>query len=209
MKYKYDLILFDLDGTLLDTSPGIFNSVRYAEAKMGFPRIAEHMLAAFVGPPPKTMYRKIYTVDEETALMAVQYHREYGREYAIYEAEKYPEIIDLLKLLKKARLKLGVATLKSQPIAEKILKVHKLYKYFDCIVGMDANETFSKKDTIHIAIERTNSNNAVLIGDSQYDYDGAREAGIDFIGVLYGFGLQNSTDMFPTVSTPLEILNLI
>ena len=119
---KYELIIFDLDGTMLDTSPGIFNSVRYAEKKMGFKPIDENQLASFVGPPPKEMYMKTYNVDEETAMQAAKYHREYGREKAVFEASVYNGIPELLNSLKKSGVKLAVATLKSQTIAEKILK---------------------------------------------------------------------------------------
>lgn len=58
MKNKYELVIFDLDGTLLDTSPGIFNSVRFAEQQMGFTPILDARLKEFVGPPPKSMYMK-------------------------------------------------------------------------------------------------------------------------------------------------------
>ena len=85
MSEKYQLIIFDLDGTLLDTSPGIYNSVRYAEKQMGFAPIPDEQLREFVGPPPKQMYMRKYGVDEETALAAVRWHREYGREKAVYE----------------------------------------------------------------------------------------------------------------------------
>ena len=210
MKNTYDLILFDLDGTLLDTSPGIFNSVRYAEEMMGFSRVSDVMLPGFVGPPPKVMYQKVYSVDEDTALQAARFHREYSRERAIYEAEVYSGIVGLLSTLKSSGYKLGVATLKSQLIAEKMLCIHSLYSYFDCIVGMDAAESLTKEDTIRIAMKSTNVINAVLIGDSLYDYEGAMATGIDFIGVLYGFGLSKKNNyLFPTANTPMEILELL
>lgn len=209
MKNKYDLILFDLDGTLLDTSPGIFNSVRYAEEKMGFDKIPDARLRDFVGPPPKQMYQSVYNVDEPTALQAAKYHREYGRKKAIYEAKVYPGIVELLKKLKEDGYKTGVATLKSQTIAEHVLQIHGLTEYFDCIVGMDENETLTKKDTVLISIEKTKSKKAVLIGDSIYDYDGAVKAEIDFIGVTYGFGIKKKNGLFPTASRPMELLKLL
>ena len=72
------MVVFDLDGTLLDTSPGIFNSVRYAEKELGLVPVREEELKKFLGPPPKEMYKKIHGLDEKTALMAVRKHREYG-----------------------------------------------------------------------------------------------------------------------------------
>lgn len=208
MKNKYELIIFDLDGTLLDTSPGIFNSVRYAEQQMGFSSIPDSRLKEFVGPPPKSMYMKVYGIDEDTALQAAKKHREYGRTKAIYEAKVYPEIIDLLENLKSNGYKLAVSTLKSQEIAESILANFKIDKYFDAIVGMDLEETFTKCKTIQMAMAQTGiSSHALMIGDSQYDYDGAVEAGVDFWGVTYGFGYSRDKDYpFTKIDTPNELV---
>lgn len=211
MDRKYELILFDLDGTLLDTSLGIFNSVRYAEKEMGFAPISSSRLAEFVGPPPKSMYMKMYGVEEEVALLAAQKHREYGRTKAVFEATVYPGIIDLLKCLKKQGYKLGVCTLKSQKIAETILQNFGLSQYFDTIVGMDEKESLTKSRTIQMAIKETNTTGrALMVGDSQYDYEGAIETRIDFIGVVYGFGLKKEEKyVFDVIEKPRDLLETI
>ena len=199
MKNKYDLIIFDLDGTILDTSLGIFNSVRYAEKMMNFEPVTDEVLKKFVGPPPKEMYKKIYNVSEDKALLAAKYHREYGRTHAIYEAKVYPKIIEVLDSLKKDKIKLAVATLKSQNIAEEILQYFDLDKFFDVIVGMDEKETLTKADTIRISMEKVGiKDNVLMIGDSKYDELGAKEINVDFISVLYGFGFNkdNKTEFF-------------
>ena len=193
MAKKYDLVIFDLDGTLLNTSAGIFNSVRYAEQNMGLNPIANERLKEFVGPPPKSMYMKVYGLDEEKAFEAAKFHREYGRTKAIYEAVLYDGVLELLKGLKNSGYKLAVSTLKGQKIAEAVLENFEIAKYFDVIVGMDEKESLTKCMTIKLAMDYVNvSQKAVMIGDSQYDYDGATEAGIDFIGVTYGFGFDTS-----------------
>ena len=203
----YELVLFDLDGTLLDTSPGIFNSVRYAESAMGLSPIPDSRLREFAGPPPKAMYRCIYGLSENQALLAAQKHREYGRTKAIYEAEIYPGIRELLADLKARGFKLAIATLKAETIARTILESHGIASFFDTIVGMDPNETLTKRMTIDLAKKRIGSTGpAILIGDSIYDHIGATEARIDFLGVLYGFGFapENSYP-FDTVMTVEEI----
>lgn len=188
---KYELVVFDLDGTLLDTSPGIFNSVRYAEKRMKLDGIPDEQLKRFVGPPPKDMYMEIYGLSVEDALSAARFHREYGREKAIYEAITYPNIKDTLIQLKKMGIKLAVATLKSQGIAERILDNFELKNLFDTIVGMDDKESLSKAQTIMKAVSDTGTKGkTVMVGDSRYDLEGAKEAGADFIGVLYGFGFS-------------------
>ena len=207
----YELIIFDLDGTLLDTSKGIFNSVRYAEKEMGFTPIPDEKLKEFVGPPPKAMYKQVYNVDEDIALKAAQMHREYGKTKAIYEAEVYPGIEELLCKVKEKEYKLAVATLKSQEIAEIVLEYYGLRKYFDAVIGMDVKETLTKSQTIHMAIKSTESSqNALMVGDSIYDYEGAMEAQVDFVGVLYGFGFyKEEAYTFPVVEDVEGLLNTI
>ena len=213
MNRKYNLVIFDLDGTLLDTSKGIFNSVRYAENQMGFTKINDELLKRFVGPPPKLMYMKQYGIDEETALKAAKKHREYGRTKAVFEAEVYEGMEDVLNKLKSNGYKLAVATLKSQAIAETVLENFGLEKYFDCIVGMDVNETLTKSMTIKLAMQNTEiCDKAVMIGDSPYDYEGALEANVDFIGVTYGFGFEDkeaSNYEFDVAKTSRDILDLV
>lgn len=192
---KYELIIFDLDGTLLDTSEGIFNSVRYAEKKMNLPPAADCNLNKFVGPPPAEMYKEIYGLDEEQALQATKFHREYGRKKAIYEAKLYPNVKNILKRLNEKGIKLAVATLKNQRIAEKILKEFGIAEYFSVIVGMDEKENLTKADTLRISLHETGSKTAVLIGDSKYDALGANDAGVDFWAAMYGFGFRKVEDL--------------
>ncbi len=187
---KYDLFIFDLDGTLMDTSPGIFGSVRYAESKMGFPPTAEENLRHFVGPPPKDIYMRTYGIDEATAMEAVKYHREYGRARAVFEATVYPGMEETLAALKKMGAKVSVATLKAQDMADSILHNFNLTPYFDHIVGMDKGESMTKCGAIQKTLRhaRVAAGKALMIGDSEYDWVGAKEAGVDFVGALYGFG---------------------
>lgn len=204
---RYSLVIFDLDGTLLDTSEGIYKSVRYAETKMGFLPIDEQKLNLFIGPPPVEMYKKVYGVDDVTAQKAASYHREYSRTKAIYEAIPYKNIRFLLAKLYEKNYKLAVATLKQQEIAEKILEMYGMKKYFSIIVGMNAQETYTKSFLIELAIKKAGMNKAtVMIGDTIYDEAGAREVGIDFISVSYGFGFSKAEAL---CSDPLDILNCL
>ncbi len=206
----WELIIFDLDGTLLDTSEGIFNSVRYAEKMLGLSPVSGTELREFVGPPPKEMYRKKYGLSEEAALSAVKRHREYGMSKALYESAIYEGVEDTLKYLKSRKKKLAVATLKGQAIAEKILEINGLKKYFDTIVGMNADETYTKCDTIRIAMENTGCKTALMVGDSEYDRIGSKEAGIDFVGALYGFGLNAELQYpFNTINRMIELISII
>lgn len=209
MKF-YDLIIFDLDGTLLDTSPAIFGSVRYAEKQLRLTPIDEDSLSLFVGPPPKTMYKKIYNLDDEQAMRAAQFHREYGRTEGIRKAQPYDGMASTLQELKNRGYLLAVGTLKAQDIAKTVLKENALYDYFDLVVGMDKDETLTKSKIILHIKNSLQSQHALMVGDSQYDYDGAQEAGISFCGVTYGFGFKSSEHFsFTVISTPSELLDLL
>ncbi len=207
MSKHYETIIFDLDGTLLDTSPGIFNSVRFAEQQMGFSSISEDQLRLFVGPPPKQMYQKIYGIDEKTAIKATEFHRQYSREKAIYEATIYPGIMETLNALTQYGYKLAVATLKGQKIAEEVLQIHQIDRFFASIVGMDNAESLTKCQTIQLAISETDtSGNVLMVGDSEFDFVGAQEAGVDFVGAAYGFGINPAETRFPLIENPLKLL---
>lgn len=202
---RYSTIIFDIDGTLLDTSQGIFSSVRYAEKMMGLQPTAETKLCSFVGPPPKEQYIKVYGISEETAIKATIYHRKYGIEKGIYESRPYDGIHQLIARLKEENRHVCAATLKRQDCAESVLKIHSLYDYFDCIIGTDDSESLTKADAVCMCLKSCRSKPAesVLIGDSKYDALGAADAKVDFIGVTYGFGFKNETDVhkFPNIAS--------
>ena len=209
-KKNYELIAFDLDGTLLDTSPGIYNSVRFAQQAMGFDPIDESRLREFVGPPPQKMYQQIFGASENDAIKATAYHRQYGQEKAIYEAVVYPGMEQTLSKLKVAGYKLAVATLKAQNTAETILRNYGLFDYFDVIVGMDVSESFTKCKTIQLAIALSGTTGPVLmVGDSEYDALGAAEARVDFIGAAYGFGISKDESRFSLIFTPSHLLDYV
>ena len=174
------MVIFDVDGTLLDTSPGILNSVRFAEAQLGLKPADDMTLRKFLGPPPQSMYKEVYGLSEEESLRAARAHRRYGMEKAIYEAKVYDGIKELLHTLKDRGIRMGVATLKLQKIADTILSHYGLKDYFDVIVGMNESESLTKADTILMCMRACGETTAVMIGDSQYDYKGAVEAGVDF-----------------------------
>jgi len=213
---QYDIVIFDLDGTLLDTSPGIFNCIRHTESKMGLPPLDQKKYELFLGPPLFESYKRIYGLGEKEAMAAVRCYREYGSSKGIYEAAVFEGIEDCLQAIKTKGMKLAVATLKSQVLAEKSLKYFSLHHYFDAIVGMDRTESLTKADIIRMALERigqARSEKAVMVGDSEYDAVGAAEAGVDFIWVTYGFGCKPvDKQKLPCkyiVSKPMDLLDIL
>jgi phosphoglycolate phosphatase len=187
-------VIFDLDGTLLDTAEGICNSVRYAESKLGLAPLRDEQYHEFIGPPPPEMYQKLHGLSPDEAARATEYHREYSKSKGIYEAVVYEGISDLLEQLKTARVLLGVATYKRQDLAELILEHFGLASLFDSICGLDSENKLSKSDIIEECIRQlgvTDKSGIVYVGDSEYDSVAAQALGVRFIGVTYGYGFTS------------------
>lgn len=189
---EFDLIIFDIDGTLINSSKGIINSVKYAVKKLSLKPTNSFEYKWFLGGSPNKMYKEFFGCTSQEAINATSLHRKYGREHGYLESELYPGIIDLLNILKKHNVRMAVATLKGQKIADKILKHHKIYDYFIDVVGMDTNETFTKPQIIKMILDRHSSKNPVMVGDTIYDLEGARCNLIKFIGVSYGYGFTKN-----------------
>ena len=198
-------ILFDIDGTLLDTAPGVMEAARFAIGEMGFAALPDEVLRRFVGPPPVESYQKFCGATEEQAHRAAVFHRQYGREKGLYASRPYPGMARLLEELEESGARLGVATLKAQDVAERILEYHGFKARFGAIVGVDATETRTKRRTIELALEQLGSraSEAVLIGDIEYDREGASQAGVAFLGVDWGYGFAPRAP--GTVSTVAEL----
>lgn len=197
MNKKYDLVIFDLDGTLADTSPGILNCVRYVQQKLDLPEISLEKMYSHVGPPMEESYHKNFGLTGEKLKRAVELHKEYAVTNGYRELTVYDGIYDLLKMLRAKGIKTAVATLKAQTTTEKIFAEYNLTELFDVIAGTDSSAPKTKAQLIEdcLALTGVEKNNAVLIGDSSYDAIGAEQAGVDFIAVTYGFGFKTEDDV--------------
>lgn len=188
----YQYILFDLDGTLTDPGVGITNSVAYALKKFNINVKNKTELDKFVGPPLLDSFVKYYAFSEEHGKIAVEYYREYFKAKGIFENEVYDGIEDMLTSLKSKGKKVILATSKPESFAKDILKHFHLDKYFDFVAGATMDETRNKKgDVIKYALESCRINDlstVIMIGDREHDIIGAKECGIDSIGVLFGYG---------------------
>lgn len=187
----YQYLLFDLDGTLTDPGLGITNSVMYALRKFGVDVPERSQLYPFIGPPLKDSFRSCYGFSDEQCELAVTYYREYFKKKGMFENEVNDGIHDLLTRLKASGRSLIVATSKPEVFAVDILRHFDLYKYFDFVAGATLNDVRNKKaDIIRYALESCGiaKSSAVMIGDRKHDMIGAKENGLDSIGVLYGYG---------------------
>lgn len=188
----YEYILFDLDGTLTDPGIGITNSVAYALKRWNIEVEDRKSLYRFIGPPLQDSFREYYGFSQEDALRAVDVYREYFREKGLYENEVYPGVEKLLQLLKEQGKTLILATSKPEEFAVRILRHFGLDRYFTVMAGATMDPSRSKKgDVIAYALREsgvTELSKAVMIGDREHDIFGAKQNGLDSIGVLFGYG---------------------
>ena len=185
-------ILFDLDGTVTDPMIGITKSVQYALRKFNIEVENLNDLCKFIGPPLKDSFMNFYGFNEEDALKAITFYREYFSVTGLYENVVYENFEDILIALKEQNKSLIIATSKPTVFAEKILEHFNLKKYFDFIAGSNLDNTRTKKaDVISYALEQqglTETSEMIMIGDREHDVIGAKALGIESIGVLHGYG---------------------
>lgn len=186
--------VFDLDGTLTDSGPGIMNSIKYALNKRNIAVPGEEVLRSFIGPPLKEQFRTVFRLSDEEGTDMVRLYREYFREKGIFENSVYKGIPELLRQIKDSGRKIIMATSKPEIFAKRITEHFDLDRYFDFVGGasMDGSRT-EKYEVIEYAlgesgISENERRETVMIGDREHDIIGAKRAGLHSIGVLYGYG---------------------
>ncbi len=188
----YDIVLFDLDGTLTDPGEGITNSVAYALKKFNIIVENRTELYNFIGPPLIDSFMKYYGMNYEDGLKAVEYYREYFSVIGIFENKVFEGIAEMLDEIKKSGRKIALATSKPEVYAKRILEHFDLSQYFDFVGAATMDETRSKKaDVIAYTLDNLGAKDksrVVMIGDRHHDIEGANQNGLDSIGVLIGYG---------------------
>lgn len=209
MKDK-QVVLFDLDGTIIDPKVGITNSFRYAFEKYGIV-VDQATLETFIGPPLVDTLEN-YDLD---ASEAIDHFRTYFKKNGIKEFTVYPHVEEVLIKLKENNFKLAVATSKPTVYAVDILKEVKLDQYFDFIEGSFLDNTRTdKNEIIEAVLDQFNMplETIVMIGDRKHDIIGAQKQGVSSIGVTYGYGTLKELEDIQAdiiVESPLDILKVL
>ena len=188
-------MLFDLDGTLTDSAPGIVNCVRYALDDMGIPHPDDAAMRTFLGPPLAVTFAEHFGMTTEQIDYAVGKYRERYHDVGLFENEVYDGIPDLLDGLDGA-MTLAVATSKPTYSATRILEHFDLAGHFAFVGGSDLEGLRHDKAAViaHTLAELdalgapASGSNTVMVGDREHDVHGAHAHGIDTIGVLWGYG---------------------
>ena len=177
---QYRAVLLDFDGTLVDTSEGIFHSIAVAFRKMGMPLPPKEILRHFMGPPIYYSFQTFAGMDAQQAELATQFFRVDYEEDGVYRSKPYDGLPELLRRLREENIKIGVATLKPEKMAKLLLS------------RFGISDSATKAQIIDRVLEQLgeiSKQDAVLIGDTKYDREGAQQAGVDFIAAAYGYGV--------------------
>lgn len=184
-------VVFDFDGTLCDTGVGVKKSAKYALDAFGIKAPEWEELDFFIGPPLLVTFQERFNQSVTDAEKLVKKYRERYTNIGLYESEFYNGIPQLIKDLKSQGFKLGIASSKPINYVEELLIKADLQTYFDYISAVSFNADCESKQSI---LERclnelgVEPNDAIMVGDRFYDMDGARGAGVESVGVLWGFG---------------------
>lgn len=210
---KYQVVVFDVDGTILDTSEGILNSVRYTIDFFGLEPLSDEKLIRFIGPPIQNSFSVCYGFKGAILQEIANVFRNHYKDIGLLKAVPYKGIYDMFEVLLNKGIETAIATYKRQDYAEKIVQYFGFDKYTRVICGADNENKLKKKDIIEEALKKTNVcdwSKAVMVGDSDNDARGARDIGIDFIGVTYGFGFKTREDVnkFPNQGKACDTIEL-
>lgn len=218
MKEKYDLILFDVDGTLTDSGEGITKSVQYTLEKYGIIEPDLNNLRKFIGPPLIDSFMKYYGFSKEESVRARNIFNERYQPIGWMENRPYDGIEAVLDELQKAGIMMGVATSKPEGVANKVLEYFDLKKYFSVICAAPNNGLNGEKPgRIRAAIEEARAlgceaKNVIMVGDTRFDVLGARECGIPCVGVTWGFAVEGEFEACDTqyvVDTMEKLLEVL
>ncbi len=191
---EYNYYLFDFDGTLCDTTEGIFNSIIYSLQCFGIEETDIEKLRYFVGPPLFESYKTVYGVSDDDAIWLIAKYRERYKEKAAEESAIYTGIPEMLRALKENDKKIAVASSKPKTFVDEISKHHDIYKYYDFVSAEDfKNNHSSKKVLINACLDffgNPPKDEVLMVGDRFYDIDGAKATGVDSAGAIYGFGTE-------------------
>ena len=192
----FDAVIFDLDGTLLDTSSGIIHTANETARSLGVEEVHDRSMFEryFIGPPLHRGFADVFGLRGDILEKAVdQYIRLYpvcgGADMYSY----YPGLVDAVHELKDSGLRLGVGTLKNEQVATRMLRNSGFGDVFDAIHGSDHTESLTKADIIEMSLEDLGvpRERVLMVGDSESDLNGASIAGLSFLAVSWGFGFHS------------------
>lgn len=208
-------VIFDLDGTLIDSGKGIVYSIRYAEKEMRLDKTEDKQIIKYIGMPIREMLKRLYSIESESLEKTLHLYRQNYCEYGCKLTSIFDGVPDMLRELKANGYRIALGTSKRRDSAMLLLKQKRLFTYFDVISTAKPDDlVINKAEIITNAVKQMAlvPSECAMVGDRVYDIEGAREAGTISICVKYGYGskeeiLKAKPDF--TVDLPCDITQVI
>ncbi len=214
---EHDIAIFDVDGTLFYTKPGIVAAIKDTISELGMRELKDEEYDQFIGPPINQTFARVYSLSDEQGMeLARKFRSRYEKEKYLCDAYPYEGMMETLAELKERGIHIGVATYKLESMAKKICSFFGVDRFAGSIHGTDSASAIKKPEIINMCLEDfdcTDRGRAVMIGDTAFDAEGAVGIGTRFLGVSYGFGFREETEVMNyagaigMAKSPEEILN--
>lgn len=211
-------ILFDLDGTIIKSDPGVTRGIELSLQALGIEVGDRNKLLKFLGPPLYDSYTKYYGLSEEQYEEALRIFHTYYRSQGIFECTVYEGLTESLERLQEAGARLFVATSKPEQEAKRIIEHFDIGKYFTFVGGSDGDRGGSRDNktaVMEYVIKEggiRDRKKALMIGDRYHDIVGAQNVGLQSMSVLYGYGNEEEFKEYRTdyiVKTTRELADFI
>ncbi len=202
-------IIWDVDGTLIDSEAGIVEALEFAANELKLTSENEIIFRDFIGLTPQNAYMKFFGVSPEKAQEATNHFRNHYHNNGMKKATVFQGIIEVLEEFQKRGYKQAVATNKKKELAIEVCEFFGIAKYFDVIHGLDENGTLCKGDLIGFCLKDlgvTDKSTALMIGDTYLDEEGAQQNDVPFMPVHYGIGNLESAQR---IEKPLDIIKYV
>jgi phosphoglycolate phosphatase len=201
MLVNYDLILFDLDGTISDPLLGISRSINHALTYYNYEPIDLQDAAKYIGPPLDQTFQEITGLEDVTGLVA-KYRDRYA-EVGYSENLLYPGIAEVLQEL-SSRVPLAICTSKRRDFADRILQMFQIRQYFQFISGGEIG-VHKYQQIAELLSQGLVSRDTLMVGDRAVDLIAAHKNGLRSVGVLWGYGSQSELEQ----ELPLRLVHTI
>lgn len=203
---NYDVVIFDLDGTLIDSRIGIHSSIIHTLKEMGVPAVDQELLTRFIGPPLIDSFQSVCGMSETDAERAVAVYKDHFAVEGIKGFEVYEGVPEMLWLLRASGVRMAIATTKDDIFAREIALNADFLPFLEAVIGSDRNGVMLRKPELIAAAlgalgipragggpapdstDDPNSPRIVMVGDHALDILGAKANSVTSIAVTYGFG---------------------
>lgn len=189
-------IIFDFDGTLVDSRPGVVKAFKKAVKELTAKKITDQEIVQLIGTPLAQIISVLLNTNDEAVIDRGQdLFKEYYSRGGFYQNIVYSGIKEMLESLKSRSRQLFVVSNKIELFMTKILEQHHLKKYFTFVLGTDGTDTQSKKSDLVkylLTHHKLKEHETVMVGDTENDIIAAKRNFIYSIGITWGYGLESN-----------------